>query len=661
MLQFLREKTTGWIAIAILILLSIPFAFFGMEQYLFQRNATWVATVEAPPTWWRGAPSWWPAKMLWQREEITADDFRIAFDEARRQAREQQGELFDPRAFESAENKREVLERLVDQRMLALDAARGGLVVSNAQVRKVVLAQPEFQVDGRFDPQRYQMALAAGNPPRTPVQYDEFLRDRMQETLLPFALLESAFVTDSELDRLLRLSGESRDVSFFVLQPVADEAPVDDAEAKAWYDAHPADYRVPEMVDVEYVEFDASQVAATAPPSESALRAQYEQNKSRYGAASERLVSHILVEVDASADAAAQQAAEAEARQLVEQARAPGADFGALAQASSDDAGSASAGGDLGWIGQDGSMVKPFEDAVFEAEPGSIVGPVRTDFGWHVIHVRESKQGSVQPFEEVREQLAEELARNDRERAYSDALTRMMDEVYKNPTSLEAAARAGGVSVKTLAGLPREGSADAGVVGSHPLVLREAFSEVLIQDGTVSDPIEVGPEHNVLLRVSRHVPASTRPLEQVREEVAAAVRADRARKALEADAEALLAEVKGGKTLDAVATARGLEAIDIPSLPRNVPMPDMEASKALFSVPAPSEGEVSPGRTRLADGGAMVFVVTRVTPGDPATASEEERNTLRGQIAQVNALGEIEALRKALRQRYRISIEESRL
>lgn len=661
MLQFFREKTTGWIAIAILILLSIPFAFFGMEQYLFQRNATWVATVEAPPSWWKGAPSWWPAKMLWQREEISAEDFRIAFDEARRVAREQQGEMFDPRQFESAENKRVVLERIIDERLLAMEAEREGMVISDAQVQKVVLAQPEFQVDGVFDKQRYQMTLAAGNPPRTPSQYDTFLRGRMQQTLLPFAVLQSALATDAELNRLMRLSDEKRDVSFFVLQPKDDEGAVDDAQIKAWYDSHQADYRLPETVDLEYVEFDASHAPQPQPVDETTLRNMYEQNRSRWGAAPERLVSHILVEVPATADAAAQQAAEAKARQLLEQAKAPGADFAELAKTNSDDAGSASSGGELGWIGQDGSMVKPFEDAVFQAEPGSIVGPVRTDFGWHVIDVREAKQGAVTPFEEVREQLAEEATRNERERAYSDALTKMMDEVYKNPTSLEAAAKAGGVQVRSLSGLPREGNPEAGAIGSHPLVLREAFSEVLIQDGTVSDPIELGPEHNVLLRVTRHVPSSTRALEQVRDEVIAAVRADRARKALEADAETLLAQLRDGSSIDSVAASRGQEAVSLPGMPRNVPLPDMEATKAVFSVPAPAEGKVSAGQVSLEDGQVMVFAVSKVEPGDASTASEADRSGLRTQLAQIRALGEIEAMRKALRQRYRISIEESRL
>jgi peptidyl-prolyl cis-trans isomerase D len=122
MLQTLRDKTSGWIATVILGLLVVPFAFFGMEQYLFQRNDTFAAKIEAPPKWWPAAPAAWPVTMLWQHDEIGADEFRSAFERARQQQRQQQGEQFDARAFETVDSKRKVLETLIDQRVLQLTA-----------------------------------------------------------------------------------------------------------------------------------------------------------------------------------------------------------------------------------------------------------------------------------------------------------------------------------------------------------------------------------------------------------------------------------------------------------------------------------------------------------------------------------------------------------
>ena len=136
MLQKLREKSSGWIATVILGLLCVPFAFFGMEQYLFQRNANFAAKIEAPPTWWPSAPAVWPVTMLWQRAEIDADEFRTVYEQQRQQQRQAEGEGFDPRAFESADNKRRILEGLIDRRVMRMMAERDGVVIDDGLLRE---------------------------------------------------------------------------------------------------------------------------------------------------------------------------------------------------------------------------------------------------------------------------------------------------------------------------------------------------------------------------------------------------------------------------------------------------------------------------------------------------------------------------------------------
>src|SRR5690606_37897319 len=156
----------------------------------------------------------------------------------------------------------------------------------------------------------------------------------------------------------------------------------------------------------------------------------------------------ILIEVPADAGAAAVQAAEEQARGIAEQARAADADFAALAREHSDDFGSADAGGDLGWV-EPGAMVPEFEQALFEMEPGEVRGPVKTDFGWHVLLLREVKGGEdAVSFEDARAQLVEELTGSARERAYSELVGRVVDQAYRDPNSLEPAAAVAGFEVK---------------------------------------------------------------------------------------------------------------------------------------------------------------------------------------------------------------------
>ena len=242
MLQTLRDKTSGWIATIIIGLLIIPVGFIGVQDYLVQRSDTDVARVSVPPSWWRTAPSWWPASKLWETESITTDAFNDRFEQQRQAARAEQGEAFDARAFESAENKRAILDAMIDEAVLRMAAARDGLVVSDALVRETIGSIPAFQVDGAFNAERYRLALSTQG--QTPAQFDRLVRDGLRQTLISDAIGASGFVTTTELDRLVRLLGEKRDARLVMLPPVAPPAaPVTDAQAQAWFTANAARYR----------------------------------------------------------------------------------------------------------------------------------------------------------------------------------------------------------------------------------------------------------------------------------------------------------------------------------------------------------------------------------------------------------------------------------
>ncbi|MCD9097009.1 peptidyl-prolyl cis-trans isomerase [Luteimonas fraxinea] len=661
MLQALRDKTSGWIAIAIVAVLAVPFAFFGMEQYLFQNNADYAAKVEAPPKWWQSAPDWWLVrKFAWSSAEVSAEEFRQTFDSMREQRRQQEGEAFDARAFETMESKREVLEQLIDRAVLGLAADRANIVVGDAQVQEIIQSIPAFQVEGRFDPQRYQMALQSTQPPRTPREFQEGIRIDLQRALVPQSIAETAFVTTGESTRLMRLLGERRDVSFVVVPPLAvDAAEVSQADQQAWYESHAARYREPEKVALEYVELKAAADAGAenATVDEAEARAHFEQVKSRFATAERRRASHILVEVPAGADEATQQAAQKKAADIAAKAQAPGADFAALARENSDDPGSKDGGGDLGWV-EKGMMAGAFEDALFAMQPNAVSAPVRTDFGWHVLQLREVDAGKPVAFEDVREQMEKEVSEGDSSRVYNEQVGRFVDEINKNPMSLEPAAAAGGVQIQTIAPFAR--GAGSGIAANNAVV-QAAFSEALTQDGTVSDPIEIGPNQTVFIRVTSHTPERAQPLAQVSERVIAEVRADRARKQAEQAADAMVAEIKGGKTLQALAGERQLQAQDVPGIPRGAPVPDASASQAYFRAAPPTGDTPTPGKVMLADGSSVVFAVTKVEPGKPEDASEQEQRMLRQQLGSLLGSEDAEIMQRSLRREMKITVNEARL
>ena len=655
MLQTLRDKTSGWIATVILGLLIIPFAFFGMESYLSQKVDTYAARIAQPPTWWPSAPQAWPVSYLWKTHDIDAQDYRQRLETMRMRLRDEQGDAFDSKAFESAENKREILEDMIDEQLMRLAAESDGIVVSDAEIRREIQQIPDFQVDGRFDADRYQMLLASQNPPQTPRTFEQTVRDNLQYGLIPSRLARSGFVTDMELDRLMRLLGERRDISFVVMPPAAvDTSPVTPAQIQAWYESHAREYRSPETVRLEYVEVDATALPMPV-ADEAALRKLYDEQAAKYSTSEQRSVSHILVQVAADASDADKNAAEARAKKIAEQARAQGADFAALARANSDDAGSKANGGSLGWLTK-GGMPGAFDDAAFAMRAGEVRGPVKTDFGWHVIKLDELRAGTRQPFEAVRPQLEQELVEGGRERAFNELSGKLVDAIYKNPNSLEPAARSMGLVVQTTPAFPRGGGPG---IASDQRVLRAAFSDTLIRDGTASDPIELSPTRTVLIRVIEHKPEAALPLSQVGNAVVLAIRADRQRKAAEAAAEALVKAAKASG-LPAAATAATLPMGEANDVRRGSQVPSREAVEAFFRVPRPQDNLIPVGKTEVG-GQFIVFAIRAVRDGDIGQVTAEERDQLRQQLSQASGIQAQKAFVRAARGKYQVKVAEDRL
>ena len=654
MLQKLRDKTTGWIATVILGLLIIPFAFFGMESYMSQRVDTHVARIAQPPSWWSSAPQAWPFSYLWTEHDITAEEFRQRFEIARMRARDEQGEAFDAKAFETAENKRRLLDAMIDEQVMRLSAENDGIAIGDAQVRAAIREIPDFQVDGAFNADRYQLLLASQNPPQTPREFEQTIRGNLLTSVIPDSLGRSAFVTNAEVDRLMRLLGEHRDVSYVLMPEVpADTAEVTAAQIESWYAANKQQYRTPETVRLEYVEVRGADLPQPV-ADEAALRQRYDEQAEKYSSAEQREVAHILVEVPAGADAATLKAAEARANKLAADARAPGADFGALARAASDDAGSKAQGGSLGWLSK-GGMPGAFDDAVFAMAVGDVRGPVKTDFGWHVIRLNGVRGGEKRAFEDVREELAKELQETGRERAFNELTGKLVDAVYRNPNSLEPAAQALGLQVRTT---PPFSRATASGIAAEPKVLQAAFSEALLEGGA-SDPIEIGPEHTVMLRVLEHQPEKAMPLAEARDAVVRAIRIDRRRKAAEAAAEALLAAARV-KGLAAAAAEAQLAVGEANELARGADVPSREAVAAFFNTPRPEANKVAVDMARLGER-FMVFAIRGVRDGDIGQVSPEERAQLRQQLSQAYGMQAQQAFVRQARGGYRITVAEDRL
>ncbi|MCK6371800.1 MAG: peptidyl-prolyl cis-trans isomerase, partial [Gammaproteobacteria bacterium] len=516
-----------------------------------------------------------------------------------------------------------------------------GYRVGDEQVGTHIRSLPVFQVAGQFSRDGYLATLASQGV--SPAAFEEERRAALQVEELQAGVLESAFFTPAEFRRFITLEGERREVSVAMLDVslVSDDVQVGEDDLKQFYESNPGRFESVESVALDFVEARAADLPAATEPSEADLRAIYDENPGRFRTEEQRRARHILIAVDQDRNEAA---AAALAAQIKERLTA-GEDFAALARELSNDAGSAPSGGDLGWAGR-GTFVEAFENALFGLSAGEISEPVKTEFGYHLIQLTELRPGAEKSFEQVRDQLAEEARSTSVQDAFYALTEKMDDAALENPESLQAVAAASGLPVKHIDSFTRAGG---GPFGSNRAVINAAFSAALIEGGENSPIVEIEDGHVVFLRVTEHRPVKLRPFDEVREEVEALVRAERAAGLVAERGNALLDRVRAGGDLAALAAAeranfRGPQVVSRVSqdLPEDV-------VSAVFRAPRPQgEGNVY-GGVQMADGGFAVFAVHKVTSGRPDDIPRDQRDARKNILARQAGVAEVTALAVDLR------------
>lgn len=465
-------------------------------------------------------------------------------------------------------------------------------------------------------------------------------------------------VTDTEVDAFVRLRDQTRSFRYATLTPaivMADQ--VSDVDAKDYFQKHASKFTTKEQASLEYVELNAATLIVP-PADEAALRDRYEQQKSsRYGSGDQRLVSHILVSVAPGADANAQKAALKKADELLAKIRG-GASFESVAREASDDVGSKDSGGDLGWIEKTGAFEPSFEDALFGLAVGAVSDPVRTDQGYHLINVRESRAASFRPFEEVRAELESEYVTTEREHLFGEKFNDLVEEAFGSPGSLEPTAKALEAQVQKTELFDRD---FGGGIAVYPKVREAAFSDPVLTERNNSEAIEIGENHVVVVRLLEHKPAAPRKFEDVIAEVKAMLASERQNKQDKDAADALFKRLLAGETLDALAAAAGVQVAVAEGVGRNGMTHDAKLVSEAFKLPRPAEGKTSPALVQESNQHYALIELTAVKDGDPKSLDEAARSAARDSLKSSFASSDNIALRDSLRKRVNIVIHEDRL
>jgi peptidyl-prolyl cis-trans isomerase D len=647
MLQKIRENSSGWIAKLILGLVIVVMAFFGFGDYIMPKTENFAAKVTVPGKFMGFGE---------KSKEVSVDDFRRRFDQTRQIERQQKGEAFDAAAFEKPENKRRILEQMIDEAVMQLGAEQSGVKISDAMVRDTILSIDGFKVDGKFDASRYQLALQQQG--YTPKQFEQLVRQDLMTRFVVGEYIATGIASAAETDSLIRMSEQKRDLRYFDIPFPAVSQDATEAELNAWYGSHKTEYRTPETVAIEYVELDSTAASTDLVVDESVLKQRYDEQKAQYSSPEQRVASHILVAVPEGAPAAADAAAKAKAQAIAKNAQASPATFAEIAK-SSDDTATKDIGGDLGPI-EKGIYGDDFDKAFFALKPGQVSDPVRLPDGWHVLYYRELIAGSVKPFEEVRAEIEAGYLSSEKERVFNEIAGKMVNAVSENATSLEPAAKAINRPLLRTGAFTRTGGEGIAAIEA---VRKAAFSEEVKNERRVSDLIELEPNHVLLIRVVDHKPESTLPLAQVKDQVRSALIQDRALKAAEKAAKALLDRLNKGETLEQLAASVGSSLVPVVGIPRKAQVPQLQPIHAeAFRLAKPANGKAGgAGIVKTPAGGYMLMQVDAVNEPDVKALDPAVRANAAKSIGQMR--GDQQALEyvKALRKSFVVKVAEDRL
>jgi peptidyl-prolyl cis-trans isomerase D len=592
MLQQIRDNLQGMIAKAIIVLIAIPFALVGIDAF-FGGGEPKVARVDG--------------------EAIKKSDLDLAVELQRRRVLSEMGENIDPAALEEGKLRSASLDTLIDRTLMQRVARQSGIRVSDAMLDAVIAGNPAFQEEGKFSQARYQAILA--NNGLNPAVQRKLLREDLLIAQVFDGLQGSEFVTDRELADVARITQQSVDVRYLIVPHSKGDAPVvPEAEIEKEYADNKDAYRTAETISVDYLELKLEDLFV--PIAEDELRAEFQRRVAAFAGKEERHAAHILL-TDLS-DNEARTRLSALREQLL-----AGGDFAALAKANSSDSGSAENGGDLGYSSGD-IFPEAFEKALAELKPGEYSQPVKTDFGWHLIKLLDSRRQQAPQFEEVRAEIERELQLRMAEPRFVEASEKLADSTF-NSEGLDEAATELKLEKKTSAEFGREGG--DGLFADKRLI-EAAFSKEVLDEAQNSEVVEIGKEHVVVLRLKQHHPARQRELAEVRAQIQEKLQQQLMQRLAQQAAEQVLARVRAGSSIEEVARADSYEWQVALEHHRGGAELESDFSAAVFSLPR-AGADSTYGTFARKDGAVFVFEVSRFREGDVARYSKEEQQALR--------------------------------
>jgi len=601
MLITIREKASGVIGWTVAGVIILVFAVWGIGSYFEGVSEIIVATAD--------------------KIEINQQTYQQAMSDRRRRLVQMMGRNVDAELFSSTAFKRQVVEELIDTTLQNETLHASGFRISDAQLAALIQNTAVFHTDGQFDRDRYELLVQ--NAGMTIQGYESYQRQQGVVDQLVRGLGQSAIVSGNSIDKAWKLLDQRRIASYTTLEfdNFLDDIQVSEAAIEKEYQANLDGYFEPASIQVDYLKLSVEDLGAKLDVDEADILRMYEDNPDRYRQPGSRSVSHILLSVSPDAADAQIDQVRRSASEIVARARG-GESFASLAEVNSDDKGSAKRGGELGVI-RPGTMVKPFEDAVFAMVEGEISEPVRTQYGFHVIRLDRITESTVQSLDQVRSEIEAEVRRLRAEEQFNELAEILGSTVFEQPDSLEPAADHLGVQVMRSEWFTQ----DAGTgIAEFQGVRDAAFGNEVLIDGLNSELIEIDQDNLVAVRKVDYRARRQLDLDEARPELEKRLRAVEASDRMEKAGEDLVARLKSGADWDELLTAHKLARVRLPEATETLLEPlEQAVARVVYAALVPLSGQIVYGGERISPARYAIYRLERVEFGDPANASKEDR------------------------------------
>ena len=476
--------------------------------------------------------------------KITPEQFDMAKREQLERLRQQMGESFRANILDNEQAREDILRMLMDDSAITQTVAKNHVLVSEAEAVALIKNADALKQDGKFSPELYEQFLRSQG--KSDQQFVAQVQRDLEKEVLIAGVSNAYPVPKALVEQMHEILTNERQVRTLTINAAdfLNSVNVSDDEVKAYYSAHLSEFLSPEHIKAEYIVLSPENFKdQKANPDD--IKAYYEQNKNRWSIPEQRRASHILIEFGDDKAAALKKA-----EGILAEVKADPSKFAAVAEKESQDPGSASQGGDLSFFGK-GVMTKAFEDAVFNAKKGDIVGPVETEFGYHIIYVTDIQAGSVEPFEAVKPEIEREYAEQMAIRTFSERADEFTNMVYEQSDSLEPTAQKFGLKVETADFVTRNGVTDpelGRIINDR--VAEALFGSECLKEKRNSNAIEVQSNTLVAARVVEYYPEKERALDDVKSIIGEKLRAQKAAEKAFEVGKAKLAELQKSKSLD---------------------------------------------------------------------------------------------------------------